>query len=130
MNWKLTLGAVATFILFSSTNAYAQGRISGSVKDANGAPLPGAAISVDDSRSTALTDNNGMYSINVTVNQVNVTATMMGYVSASKSVSLSNGSGQANFSLTEEAVTLDDIVVIGYGTSNLKDTLWHLLMTL
>lgn len=121
MNWKLTLGAVATFILFSSTNAYAQGRISGSVKDANGAPLPGAAISVDDSRSTALTDNNGMYSINVTANQVNVTATMMGYVSASKSVSLSNGSGQANFSLTEEAVTLDDIVVIGYGTSNLKD---------
>ncbi|MDA8787787.1 SusC/RagA family TonB-linked outer membrane protein [Schleiferiaceae bacterium] len=121
MNWKLTLGAVATFILFSSTNAYAQGRISGSVKDANGAPLPGAAISVDDSRSTALTDNNGMYSINVTANQVNVTATMMGYVSASKSVSLSNGSGQANFSMTEEAVTLDDIVVIGYGTSNLKD---------
>ena len=121
MNWKLTLGAVATFILFSSTNAYAQGRISGSVKDANGAPLPGAAISVDDSRSTALADNNGMYSINVTANQVNVTATMMGYVSASKSVSLSNGSGQANFSLTEEAVTLDDIVVIGYGTSNLKD---------
>ncbi|MDG1253404.1 MAG: SusC/RagA family TonB-linked outer membrane protein [Schleiferiaceae bacterium] len=120
MNWKRTLGIACVFLLISPS-ALAQGRISGSVKDANGAPLPGAAISVDDSRNSALTDNNGMYSINVTANQVNVTATMMGYVTARKSVSLINGSGQANFSLTEDAVALDDIVVIGYGTSNIKD---------
>lgn len=120
MNWKHTLGFCLSF-LFLATSAYGQGRVSGSVKDASGAALPGAIVSVEGANATAMTDNSGLYSLNVATNQVTVTASMMGYTSASQAVTLSNGTAVANFSLKEEAVTLDDIVVIGYGTSNIKD---------
>jgi TonB-linked SusC/RagA family outer membrane protein len=120
MNWKHTLGFCLSF-LFLATSAYGQGRVSGSVKDASGAALPGAIVSVEGASATAMTDNSGLYSLNVATNQVTVTASMMGYTSVSQAVTLSNGAAVANFSLKEEAVTLDDIVVIGYGTSNLKD---------
>ena len=120
MNWKHTLGFCLSF-LFLATSAFGQGRVSGSVKDASGAALPGAIVSVEGASATAMTDNSGLYSLNVATNQVTVTATMMGYTSASQAVTLSNGAAVANFSLKEEAVTLDDIVVIGYGTSNIKD---------
>lgn len=120
MNWKHTLGFCLSF-LFLATSAYGQGRVSGSVKDASGAALPGAIVSVEGASATAMTDNSGLYSLNVATNQVTVTASIMGYTSASQAVTLSNGAAVANFSLKEEAVTLDDIVVIGYGTSNLKD---------
>jgi iron complex outermembrane receptor protein len=120
MNWKHTLGFCLSF-LFLATSVYGQGRVSGSVKDASGAALPGAIVSVEGASATAMTDNSGLYSLNVATNQVTVTASMMGYTSASQAVTLSNGAAVANFSLKEEAVTLDDIVVIGYGTSNLKD---------
>ncbi|NDD50295.1 MAG: SusC/RagA family protein, partial [Flavobacteriia bacterium] len=120
MNWKHTLGFCLSF-LFLATSAYGQGRVSGSVKDASGAALPGAIVSVEGASATAMTDNSGLYSLNVATNQVTVTASMMGYTSASQAVTLSNGAAVANFSLKEEAVTLDDIVVIGYGTSNIKD---------
>ena len=120
MNWKHTLGFCLSF-LFLATSAYGQGRVSGSVKDASGAALPGAIVSVEGASATAMTDNSGLYSLNVATNQVTVTASMMGYTSASQAVTLSNGAAVANFSLKEEVVTLDDIVVIGYGTSNIKD---------
>jgi TonB-linked SusC/RagA family outer membrane protein len=120
MNWKHTLGFCLSF-LFLATSAYGQGRVSGSVKDASGAALPGAIVSVEGASATAMTDNSGLYSLNVATNQVTVTASMMGYTSASQAVTLNNGAAVANFSLKEEAVTLDDIVVIGYGTSNIKD---------
>ena len=120
MNWKHTLGFCLSF-LFLATSAFGQGRVSGSVKDASGAALPGAIVSVEGTSATAMTDNSGLYSLNVATNQVTVTASMMGYTSASQAVTLSNGAAVANFSLKEEAVTLDDIVVIGYGTSNIKD---------
>jgi TonB-linked SusC/RagA family outer membrane protein len=120
MNWKHTLGFCLSF-LFLATSAFGQGRVSGSVKDASGAALPGAIVSVEGASATAMTDNSGLYSLNVATNQVTVTASMMGYTSASQAVTLNNGAAVANFSLKEEAVTLDDIVVIGYGTSNIKD---------
>ncbi len=120
MNWKFTLGISLSFLFLAST-AYGQGRVSGSVKDASGGALPGVMVSVEGAGSSAVTDNNGMYALTVSGNTVNVTASAMGYTSASQSVTLSNGAAVANFTLKEDAVTLDDIVVIGYGTSNVKD---------
>ena len=120
MNWKRTLGSALAFLFLSST-ALAQGRVSGSVKDAAGAALPGVVLSDEASGTTAMTDNNGMYSLTVSANQATVKATMLGYVGVSKTVTLTNAAATANFTLVESAVTLDDIVVIGYGTSNVKD---------
>ena len=120
MNWKRTLGSALAFLFLSST-ALAQGRVSGSVKDAAGAALPGVVLSDEASGTTAMTDNNGMYSLTVSANQATVKASMLGYVGVSKTVTLTNAAATANFTLVESAVTLDDIVVIGYGTSNVKD---------
>ena len=120
MNWKLTLGTCLSFLLISSS-AFAQGRITGSVKDASGAVLPGAVVSVEGLSITAMSDNNGMYVVNVTSNTVSVTASAMGYSAATKGATLRDGAAVINFTLNSEAIALDDIVVIGYGTSNMKD---------
>lgn len=120
MNWKITFGSTL-FVFFLANVAFGQGRVSGSVKDASGGALPGVVITVEASGTNTMTDNNGMYSLTVTSNRVNVKAEALGYTSSSQTVALNGGAAVANFTLVEEAVTLDDIVVIGYGTSNVKD---------
>ena len=112
MNWKLTLGTCLSFLLISSS-AFAQGRITGSVKDASGAVLPGAVVSVEGLSITAMSDNNGMYVVNVTSNTVSVTASAMGHSAATKGATLRDGAAVINFTLNSEAIALDDIVVIG-----------------
>jgi TonB-dependent starch-binding outer membrane protein SusC len=78
-------------------------------------PLQGATVIVKSTATTAITDNDGNYSINIPANGGTILVTYLGMNSQEKKV---KASGVVNFSLQENSAKsdLDEVVVIGYGT--------------
>lgn len=108
--FKSILVILSTFSMILAQS----GSISGSVTDENGNGLPGANLIVDGTSLGAATDTDGAYSINnVPAGSYTVTATYIGYQSASQSVSVGDGASTANFSLVVDAVAGADVFVTG-----------------
>ncbi|WP_370479163.1 SusC/RagA family TonB-linked outer membrane protein [Tamlana flava] len=96
---------------------YAQTNVSGTVSDDAGVPLPGVSIIVKNSSTGTTTDFDGNYSISVDSNGVLVFS-YLGYKTQEISV---NGRTSINVKMSEEAGVLDEVVVIGYGSSTRRD---------
>lgn len=94
-------------------------RVTGTVMDENGSPVPGVGIKSASGRSS-VTDNSGKFTIEVTSAAEMLTFTYIGYKTQTRSAG--NGSSPLNIRLApSEAQTLDDIVVVGYGTRRKSD---------
>lgn len=108
--------AKLTFIVLSLlTGAMAQtGSITGTVTNENGAALAGANVMVEGTDLGAATDVGGNYSISgVPRGTYTVTASFVGYESASQSVTVGVGRSTANFALAVSALTGREVAVIG-----------------
>ncbi len=116
------VAAVAMIIagsLLGSGIAYAQNRaISGTVVDASGAPVVGAAVVVVGNASIgAVTDTDGTFRLNVPAGS-SINVSCIGY--ADQTVAVGNQS-VFNFVLQEDAEFLEETVVIGYGVQKKSD---------
>jgi iron complex outermembrane receptor protein len=107
-------------LALSAAPAWAQGLITGSVKGEDGSPLPSAVIKESSTGATTVADGNGQYRLQVASKTASVSATLMGYVSQTKTVQVV-GNATVNFVLDESEEQLDEVVIVGYGTSNVKD---------
>lgn len=99
---------------------YAQQAINvkGTVTDAKlGIPLPGVSVLVKGTMNAVSADFDGNYVISAKPSDVLVFS-FVGYKTVQMPV---GGKIKINVSLTEEANQLDEIVVVGYGTSKRKD---------
>ena len=103
----------------SQSNAPKQERkVSGTVKDANGEPIIGANVTVKgDSSIGTITDIDGRFTLDVPAGAV-LQVSFIGF--ASQDVTIGNKS-ELNVALKEDAEMLDEVVVVGYGTSRKKD---------
>ncbi len=102
-----------------TTNAPPQGReISGTVRDENGTPLPGASIVEKGTTNGTESDFDGNFSITVQDEDAVLVISYIGFTAQEIPVS-----GQSNFNivLLESTAALDEIVVIGYGTQLKSD---------
>jgi TonB-linked SusC/RagA family outer membrane protein len=106
---------VLMLLLFlASTAVYAQKiTITGTVKDSNGAPLPGTTVQVKGTSQGVLTDSNGKYSIDVPDSNVTLTFSFVGF--APKEVPARNQT-TVDVILSEDVKALDEVVVVGYST--------------
>lgn len=105
---------IAIAFLFSGViNAQ---QISGSVSDDTG-PLPGASVVVEGTTTGTTTDFDGNFTIDASSNAVLIFS-YVGY--QSQTVSL-NGRTSLNIVLQEDAALLDEVVLIGYGTTSVND---------
>ena len=107
-------------ILFASSfSMFAQQTIKGVVKEkASGSPLPGVSVVVKGTSNGYETDFDGKFTVtNVKTGDVLVFR-YLGY--ADKEVAIS-GDFILTVELEESAEQLDEIVVVGYGTTTLKD---------
>ena len=97
--------------------AMAQSVIKGTVSDEAGEPIIGASVKVMGTQTGAVTDFNGNFSV-----QANSNATLqisyIGYTTATIKV---NGRNNIEVALKEDAQTLSDVVVIGYGVQKKSD---------
>ena len=106
-------------LLFSFTTAMSQSRtVTGTVKSETGEALLGVTVSVKGTKTVTATDASGNYSIKVPSGNSTLEFSYVG--SKSKSVPVENRS-VVNVALTVAASTLNDVVVIGYGTVKRKD---------
>jgi TonB-linked SusC/RagA family outer membrane protein len=111
-------------LLTMSVMAFAQtGSITGKVVDNNNETLPGASVSVNGTTLGATADANGVYRITgIVAGTYTVTARFIGYNALQQTITLTAGQSVTfNFTLQPESRALNEIVVIGYGTTQKKD---------
>ncbi|MEN2486871.1 von Willebrand factor type A domain-containing protein [Flavobacterium sp. B11] len=109
---KLISSAIAMLICFVSM---AQERtISGIVSDENKQPLPGVTIFNQSTKASVYTNFNGQYSIQAKIGDMLVFS-FIGYKNQSQKVQNSN---IINIKLLPDNQTLNEVVVVGYGTSD------------
>ena len=103
----------------SQSNAVKQERkVSGTVKDANGEPIIGANVTVKgDSSIGTITDIDGRFTLDVPAGAV-LQVSFIGF--ASRDIEVGNQRELA-IALKEDTEMLDEVVVVGYGTSRKKD---------
>ncbi len=115
---KLTV--FLTFALLFIAQAYAQSprTVTGKVTDDKGTPLSGVTISAVGVNKNALSDNNGSFSIQVTEKVKTLKITYVGF--DSKEVSIA-GVSNVKVSLSPEDKSLNEVVVVGYGTQKKRE---------
>ena len=92
-------------------------RVTGTVTDQSGAPVPGAAVMVANSSTGAVTGVDGAYSLQVSPNAV-LEVSCMGYTTVQIPV---QGRNRIDVTLSDDAEQLEATVVIGYGTARRQD---------
>lgn len=87
-------------------------KVTGIVKDTNGEPIIGANVTVKGQSIGTITDIDGRFVLDAPKNAV-LQITYIGYVSQEVKVS---GNKELNVVLKEDTETLDEVVVVGFGT--------------
>ncbi|MBC3541784.1 SusC/RagA family TonB-linked outer membrane protein [Rufibacter sediminis] len=113
--WILVL-----FLLYGSmVNAMAQGiAIKGKVTDASGAGLPGASVVLKGTSIASATDVDGNFTLNLPSGTGTLVVSYIGFVP--KEVGINNQT-TINIVLETDAKSLDEVVVVGYGTQRKSD---------
>ncbi len=93
--------------------------VTGSVVDArSGDPMAGATVSIKNSTVATSTDASGKFSISVPSEDAQLVITYIGYTSMTVSV---KGQNQFVLKLNKDVNSLDEVVVVGYGTQKKGD---------
>ena len=90
-----------------------EGSVYGVVTDDKGEVIIGAIVTVQGTSLGTVTDSNGRYSITLPRPNVILNFSYIGYLTKHVRV---NKSGAVNVKLMEDNITLNDVVVVGYGT--------------
>jgi len=96
----------------------AQNTVTGTVTDAQNVPLPGANVLEKGTTNGTQTDFEGNFSIEVADENATLVISYLGFKTAEISL---NGQTTLAIILEEDAAGLDEVVVVGYGTTAKKD---------
>ncbi|OEJ99289.1 SusC/RagA family TonB-linked outer membrane protein [Flavivirga aquatica] len=119
-------GMLTLFIAFVVQISFAQEKtISGTVIDNSGLPLPGATIIIKDTSSGTSSDFDGKYSISAKQGATLVFS-FVGYTTQEVPIGASN---TLNVTLTEDAESLEEIVVTAQGIKREKKSLGYAVST-
>ncbi|MEP1983271.1 MAG: carboxypeptidase-like regulatory domain-containing protein, partial [Maribacter dokdonensis] len=117
---KIGIKFLTFCILMTHLAVFAQNGISvsGTVIDEGGQPLPGASIIIKGTTTGTQTDFDGLYVLNDVPSDGTLVISYIGY---SSQEILVNGQSTIDISLSEDSQTLDEVVVVGYGTQKKAD---------
>ncbi|WP_417153611.1 SusC/RagA family TonB-linked outer membrane protein [Phocaeicola plebeius] len=108
---------LSCFMLLMSVVAFAQNQVTGHVADATGEPIIGANVTVKGTTVGTITDIDGNFTLEVGSTDSTLVVSFIGYKSAEAAI---KGKSPINVILQEDTETLDEVVVVGYGTQNRK----------
>ena len=123
--WRTAFVVLAATIVVGAPVRAQSGRITGTVTSAEGArPVPGAQVIVAGTTTGAVTRDDGRFTITVEPGTYTVRAIRLGFApdSVTGVVVTPNGEATANFSLTVSAAVLGNVVVVGYGTEQTRNS--------
>jgi TonB-linked SusC/RagA family outer membrane protein len=96
--------------------SFAQSTIKGTVNDETGEPVIGASVKVQGTNEGSITDLDGNFTVKAS-SDATLTISYVGYVTQTVKV---GGKSNITVTLVEDNTTLNDVVVIGYGTMKKK----------
>lgn len=120
MKNKLLKKLILPFLFLVGGIMYGQ-TITGVVSDATGG-LPGVSVNIKGTTTGTQTDFDGKYSIKANQGDVLVFRSL-GYKTEERTVGTSS---TINLTLSEESNQLDEIIVVGYGSTTKKLSLIHI----
>lgn len=109
------LMALTFMLVLAGMAGFAQNatiKVSGTVTDVKGEPLPGVSVKVKGSTAGVATDLNGKYSLTVSGSKSVLVFTYIGFISHEETV---GSRTVVNVKLNDDAKSLDEVVVTGYG---------------
>jgi TonB-linked SusC/RagA family outer membrane protein len=110
---------MAFFLLLNCTYLIAQERVvTGKIKDPSGNPLPGVNVNVWGTRISVTADVTGTFRIPVASENSVLVFTFVGFLQKEVKV---GSETDFNVSMTYDNADLDQVVVVGYGTSKRRD---------
>ncbi|WP_245893604.1 SusC/RagA family TonB-linked outer membrane protein [Sphingobacterium gobiense] len=114
--------AIGLLMLLSTLTFAQTARLQGRVLDSEGVGVPGATVQILGQQISTSSGANGEYSLgNLSAGSHRVIVNMMGYETAEQNVTLTAGDNTLNFTLETTSSSLDEVVVIGYGTQKKGD---------
>lgn len=116
-SFVLLLGILSTFSLEANAQQTFNGSVSGKVIDNTGEGIPGVSISKKGGKGATFTDVNGLFQMN----NVKLNDILQFSFIGKKGVQVVVTSSTINLTLEDDAVGLDEIVAIGYGTVKKRD---------
>ncbi len=112
------MGALLAGLLLAQGVAFAQKTVTGGVTDSEGQPLAGVTVMIQGTQTGTITDADGSWSLRVPEGAV-LEFSSLGLTTVTRTY---KGENRINVTLQEDALYLDDVVVVGYGTAK-KETL-------
>ncbi len=117
INLKKSLGLLIIFIMIPLWAMSQNITVKGNIKDASGEALPGVNVVQVGSTNGTISDFDGNYSIAVPSN-AKLEFSFVGY---SQQIIAVAGKRTINVTMKEDTKTLDEVVVVGYGTAKKSD---------
>ncbi|MDR6783820.1 TonB-linked SusC/RagA family outer membrane protein [Pedobacter africanus] len=117
---KLSINLLAILAcLLSVTHTFAQDKkVSGRVTDENGSPLPGASVSIKNTKTATITDGQGNFVLAIPATAQTIAISYLGMEEQQVAI----GSRTTfNIMLKPTSNTLSDVIVVGYGTAKKSD---------
>lgn len=109
---SILLAVFSCFLFFNPAAAQTKVKVQGVVKNTEGDTMPGASVKVKDGTQGTMTNSNGEFSITVEIGKTLI-FNYLGYQPHGHPVTKSE---KITITLTELKTTMEDVVVIGYGT--------------
>ncbi|MDR1938977.1 MAG: SusC/RagA family TonB-linked outer membrane protein [Tannerellaceae bacterium] len=113
---RLTCVLTLLMLWCAATTAMAQSKVSGKVTDTGGEPLPGVNVIVRGTTNGTITDLDGNYSLEAGTTDVLVFS-YIGYIQQTLPIT----GNVLNVVLLEDTQNLEEVVVVGYGSTVKKD---------
>ena len=109
----LALSLMLLLSSFSVAELQAQNIVSGTVTDSQGIPLPGVSVVQQGTSQGTSTDFDGKYTLRISSSDATLEFTFIGFETTTQPV---NGQATINVVLQEFVESLDEVVLVGYGT--------------
>lgn len=114
MKLSRSLTAIVLLLAFALSASAQTRTVSGTVLDTNQQPLIGVGVVVSGTTNGTITGADGTFSLRVPSGNVILNVSSLGYVT--KDVTLSSNQDRVTVVLEEDSMSLEETVVIGYGT--------------
>lgn len=112
---SLCLSFIMMLFVFAPAQAQQSGIVKGVVVDETGEPIIGASVKVDGTTTGTITDLDGKFSVSVPA-KGKLTISFIGFITQTIT-DLKN----PRIVLKEDAMKLDEVVVVGYGTQKMRN---------
>jgi TonB-dependent starch-binding outer membrane protein SusC len=113
----LKFGAVFLLLLLT-VPVFAQVKVSGTILDDTGQPLPGVSILEKGTSNGTTTDTEGKYSLNVAGSSSTLVFSFIGYTTIEEAL---NGRSAVDLSMQPDVTALQEVVVTGYTSERKQD---------